>query len=250
MNKISICFIAQGNYHSTIHSFESTGFAIKKKEVDWIEKDAPIEYIKTVGDIEVELFVADFIRDGRTRDYFNAVATYCMPIESGIKMSKVYNDLIRMATGDYVCIIPSGLFLQENWLTELIYYYKNIAKSGVVSVVDDSSSAELISFLSTDTENMINVFLPPENFISSLVFVDRQHFYLIGAIDETVYLAGNEINQFALRCAMMGFFNYCIPSITAFFSGHSRRIEDEESDLNFATSIKEMRRARNYYLPL
>jgi hypothetical protein len=165
-------------------------------------------------------------------------------------MAQVYNCLLRKSTGDYVCIIPSGLFLQENWLTELIYYYKNIAKSGVVSVVDDTKSAELVSFLSSDTETMVNVFSPPENFVNSLVFVDRQHFYFVGAIDETVYLSGNELNQFALRCAFMGFFNYCIPSVTAFSSGFPQVTEDEESDTNFANSIKEMRKAKNYYLPL
>ncbi len=250
MNKISICYIAQGNYWSAVHSFESIGFAIKEKEVDWIEKDAPKEYIKTIGDIEIELLIADFIFDVRTIDYFNNIATHYMPIEYGVTMAKAYNDLLRLATGDYICIIPSGLFLQGNWLTELIYYYKNIAKSGIASIVYDTKEAELISLLCNDNENLMKVFSPKKNLESSLLFVDRQHFYYVGAIDESVHLIGNEINQFAARCEFIGLFNYCIPSESCFFIGNSEHIKDAVSEENLKTTLNGMRKTRNYYIPL
>ena len=86
MNKISICYIAQGDYHSIVHSFESIGFAIKKKEVDWVDKDAPIEYIKTIGDIEVELFVANLASDSRV-DSLYFYLSFILRINSFLKIN-------------------------------------------------------------------------------------------------------------------------------------------------------------------
>ncbi len=236
---------------SAIHSFESIGFAIKEKEVDWILEDAPTEYIKTVGDIEVELFVADLTSEDRIRNYFNEIATNCIQfIPSETTMAKVYNNLVRRATGDYVCFIPSGLFLQGNWLTELMYYYKNIAKSGVVSVLYDTKEAELISLLSCDNESLIKVFSSKKDLENSFVFVDRQHFYYVGALDESVYLTGNEINQFAARCERIGLFNYSIPSETCLFTGSSNYYKEQLSENNLISTLADMRKAKNYYLPL
>ena len=48
MKKVSVCYVAQGTYWSARHSFESIGFAIKEKEVEFVIKDAPKEYIKTI----------------------------------------------------------------------------------------------------------------------------------------------------------------------------------------------------------
>ena len=71
--KTSIIYLAQGNYWASRHSFESTGFAIKEKEVEFVIKDAPKEYIKTVGETEVELFVIDATGDKRTKEYFDKI---------------------------------------------------------------------------------------------------------------------------------------------------------------------------------
>lgn len=249
--RASIIYIAQGNYWSSRHSFESIGFAIKEKEVEFVIKDAPKEYIKTVGESEVELFVIDLTGDQRTTDYFNQIATEV--IVSSELVSQTYNSVFRKATYEYVCIIPSGLFLQRDWLTELYYYYVNVNKSGVIGIADDLEELDILPMPNNELLEFINVFTSKTNLISGLSFFNRQHLYLVGAFDEDVQLHGNEVNQFALRCMGLGLYNYYIPSKTCVFLSDGKYINPSDFDKgkdNMMYSISQMRKARNYYIPL
>lgn len=249
--KASIIYIAQGDYWSSRHSFESIGFSIKEKEVEFVIKDAPKEYIKTIGESEVELFVINLTNDKRTFEYFNEIATEV--IDSNELVSQVYNSVFRKITNDYVCMIPSGLFLQKDWLTELYYYYVNINKSGVVGIADDLEELEIIPLPNHELVEFINVFASKNNLISGLSFFHKQHLYLVGAFDESIQLNGNELNQFSLRCIGLGLYNYYIPSTTCIFVSEYKYIAPSlyckgESDM--IKSVSDMRKIRNYYIPL
>lgn len=249
--RASIIYIAQGNYWSSRHSFESIGFAIKEKEVEFVIKDAPKEYIKTVGESEVELFVIDLTGDQRTTDYFNQIATEV--IVSSELVSQTYNSVFRKATYEYVCIIPSGLFLQRDWLTELYYYYVNVNKSGVIGIADDLEELDILPMPNHELLEFINVFVPKTNVISGLTFFNRQHLYLVGAFDEDLQLFGNEINQFSLRCMGLGLYNYYIPSQTCVFLSEGKYINPTDFNKgseNMMFSISAMRKIRNFYIPL
>jgi len=249
--RASIIYLAQGNYWSSRHSFESIGFAIKEKEVEFVIKDAPKEYIKTIGESEVELFVIDLTGDQRTTDYFKQIATEV--VVSSELVSQTYNSVFRKATYEYVCIIPTGLFLQRDWLTELYYYYVNINKSGVIGIANDLEELDVLPMPNNELLEFINVFVSKTNLISGLSFFDRQHLYLVGAFDEGLQFHGNEINQFALRCMGLGFYNYYIPSKTCVFLSEGKYIQPDDfskGEENMMNSISQMRKVRNYYIPL
>lgn len=250
MEKISICYLAQGGYYRAIHSFESIGFAIKEKEVEFIIKDAPKEYIKTIGDIEVELFVIDTTNDERTNDYFTPLVTNYTNKE--VPLSALLNDVVRSATGEYICIVPSGAFVQEGWLIELIYYFKNIDKAGFIGIPSVLDKLNFVPLPTKDYEGLLSVLVSKENNVQGISFTNKQHFYLIGAFDESVFLKGQFVNQICERALLMGYTNFYIPSQTCICT-EAESITEEENVLakeNLATTIADMKKVRNYYIPL
>ena len=251
MKKVSVCYVAQGTYWFTRHSFESIGFAIKEKEVEFIVKDAPKEYIKTIGDVEVELFVIDQTEDQRTSDYFNEIATDFT--SKKLPLTELYNSAFRMATGEYVCILQTGLFLKKDWLVELIYYNNLVNKSGVVSIPNNLSELEMLPLPHSDNENLINVFVNKENTVEGVYFFQRQLLYLVGAFDESVLLVGHEISQFCARCVFSGYFNFYLPTDTCLNMMKNRYVDVSEYALgkeNQKNRIAEMKSVNNFYLPL
>ena len=251
MKKVSVCYVAQGTYWSARHSFESIGFAIKEKEVEFVIKDAPKEYIKTIGDIEVELFVIDHTEDDRTCNYFNEIATNVT--SKKIPLTELYNSVFRMATGEYVCLLQTGFYLQKDWLVELMYYYTSIDKSGVVSIPYNLSELQMLPLPSSDNENLINVFTNTENTADGISIFNRQLLYLVGAFDESVLLVGHEISQFCVRCTFSGYFNYYIPTDTCLNFNNNRYLDSFEYALgkdNKKITISEMKSAKNFYKPL
>jgi len=251
MKKVSVCYVAQGTYWFTRHSFESIGFAIKEKEVEFVVKDAPKEYIKTIGDVEVELFVIDQTEDQRTSDYFNQIATSVSTKK--IPLTKLYNSAFRIATGDYVCILQTGLFLKKDWLVELLYYHSIVEKSGVASIPYDLSELELLPLLNSDNENLINVFVNKENTVEGVCLFDRQLLYLVGGFDESVLLVGHEISQFCNRCVFSGYFNFYLPSDTCLNMNKNKYVKIAKYELgkeNQKNTISEMKSIKNFYIPL
>ena len=251
MKKVSVIFSAQVSYWFARKSFESIGFTIKEKLTEFIMPDAPKEYIKTIGDLEIELFVIDHTDDNRANDYFNEIATNVTKKKGNL--AELYNSVFKMATGEYVCIIPSGVFLQPNWLIELVYHYCNIEKSGVIGVISDFNECDFLPLLSSDGEKQISVVSPKDNLIEGLVFFNRQHLYLVGAFDESVCLSGNEINQFSLRCIALGFYNYYVPTDVCVIISYNERLDTSQNEIgktNMAGTLSEMRKRKNYYIAL
>lgn len=250
MELISICYIAEGSSYRAIHSFQSLGFSIKEKETEFIVKDAPKEYIKTIGDIEVELFVIDKTNDKNTAEYFTPLATNLTTKE--VPLSALVNDVVRMATGEYICIVPTGVFLQRDWLVNLIFYYKSIDKSGVVGIPSDIEAVEFLPVPSMDEEKLTSVFVEQGGNVQGVMFVNRQKFYLVGAIDESVFMKGEEFNHFCTRAQKIGLINYYVPCDNCIYIKYDDRSEEERSlsSENRLKSIMDMNKSRNYYIPL
>jgi hypothetical protein len=250
MEKVSLCYIAQGSCFRAIHSFQSLGFAIKEKEVEFIVKDAPKQYIKTVGDIEVELFVIDRTNDEKTAEYFTPIATNLT--SKDVPLACLLNDVIRMATGDYVCIIPTGIFLQNDWLIDLIFYFKNIDNVGVVGISDKINNLSFLPTPSKDTEELTNVLIGDNDCIEGLFFTNRQHFYLVGAFDQDPKLEGEEFNQFCVRAKKMGMINFYVPSNNCIYNafGNISNKEKQKAKEYLINSILEMSKTKSYYIPL
>lgn len=241
---------------SAIYSFERNGFAIVEDICDFIVKDAPKKYIKVVGNVEVELLVAFTPKtDWRLKDYFSKLTSLTIEFETEVSDAVAYNGLFKKANNDYICILNDNVFLQDHWLTELIYHYKNIQKSGVVSICDNFCGVEYRPLISIENEKFINVFLPNNNMVrnNSVSFFLKEYLYYIGCFDESINLYGNELNQLQLRFLNIGYHNYYIPSQTCLFIEENEKINYENLDAgreNLLKSIAEMKKNNNFYLPL
>jgi hypothetical protein len=245
MKKVSICFVVTGSYWESRFSFEAMGFEIREKQFEMIDSNRPKEYIKAIGNIEVELFVIDNTGDSRMLEYFEPLATNITTKICSAR-AELYNSFFKMATGDFICIIQSGVFFQYGWLVDLLYFSLNIEKSGVASIISCMSGFDIVPLPSKDQEVFINVLAPKDNCPKGVALFDRQLLYMVGAFDEDIKIAGNEISQFALRCIALGYNNYYINTQTCLFLNDKQNLNDE----NLKASLDEMKKGRNYYIPL
>ena len=249
MNKVSFCILVNGDYASTVYSFERSGFLIVKKEVEIVIKDSPIEYINTIDNVEIQLVVG--IKHGidkRLIDYFSKIATDIIFLDDTDNEAISYNKMFRKCKNEFVCIFKTGVFLQPHWLNELICYLKLVKNSGIVSICNNYTELEYLPLLSSDNENFINVFIQKDNFINKngVILFLREYLYLVGCLNEQQKLIGNELYELQLRYMALGFNNFYIPNQSLLNINQTHEID--KTELN--ESINEMRKNKNYYLPL
>ena len=246
----SLVLLVKGNYATVIYAFENTGFSRIEKESEFTEPAEPTELISVVGSIKVDLVVGLYEDcDERLVAYFEPIANRVLRFDKTISDAKAYNELFRQCITDHICILRSNVYLQKNWLLELLFYNKNIANSGVVAIVSSFLNAEYLPVLSVE-EKFINVFMGADVSISDdgVLFFKRQHLFLVGALDESDEIKGYEFLQFQIRAYHIGLVNYCIPSQTSIIL--QSKVTDESGIERVKTSIKEMRKNNSYYLPL
>lgn len=258
MNKVSVCLVLNSDYYGTIHSFESSGFSVIEDKKEFITKDAPKEYLNVIGEVEVELLVAVTpSTDRRLIDYFTPIASALHEYYEPTNLGEIYNNLFRKASHDFVCIFNPYIFLQQHWLQELIYYHQLIQNSGVVSICDDTNKVDFEPLPCKDLEVFTNVFVPKNDLIDyrGVCLFWRQHLYLIGAFDENKLLfGGDHLNQFQLRCiAKEKLKNFYIPSQSCIMLRKWIEVSEtilEPSKNYVISSLAEMKKAKNYYIPL
>lgn len=162
MQKASICLIVENDYYGTTQWFETIGFKVEPKEIVFLEEKAePTKNVMLIGDIEVELLVAFKPNcDKRLIEYFKPIATQTIEVTNQLTDLGINTELFALATNDYICILNPFVFLQNNWLTELMYYHHNIEKSGMVSILNDFENLTYSALLATESEALISVFIP------------------------------------------------------------------------------------------
>jgi len=249
MNKVSICLLVKGDYASTVYSFERSGFAVVPKEVVFINKDAPKEFINVINDIEVELIVG--ITNGcdqRLIDYFKPLANKLIEFNYDVNDAMAYNEMFRSCNEKYICIFKPYVFLQTHWLNELIYYNNIVEKQGVVSIPDNFNNVSYLPLVSTDNETFVNVIIPKDNLVnqSGVCLFLKEYLFYVGAFDESQALVGHELNQFQLRCIALGFNNFYIPNQSCLIINK----KEQKNKTDLYNSIAIMRKNKTYYIPL
>ncbi len=249
MDKVSVCILIKGDYASTVYSFERSGFSIVPKEVVFVNKDLPKEYVKVINDVEVELIIG--IKSGcdaRLVEYFKPIASKLIEFDYNKNDAMAYNELFRHCNEKYICLLNTYVFLQEHWLNELIYYNNIIDKNGVVGIPNNFNDVSYLPLLSTDNENFINVLIPKDNMVNQygVCLFLKEYLFYVGAFDDNRELVGNELNQFQLRCIALGLNNYYIPNQSCLIINK----KEQKGKSELTNSIAEMRKNKNYYIPL
>jgi hypothetical protein len=264
MKKVSICLVLNNrDYWGTIYSFESTGFAIVEKKGEIIIKNAPIEYIKVIDNVEVELLIGytDTI-DKRLLEYFKPIATNIIEIKhkdgvvGAVSDAQSYNELFKLAQNEYICILKPYVTLQKHWLIELIHYYTTIDKSGIIGICPKFSNVNLVPLPSNQLETLTSVIVPQDNLVNcnGVMFFLREYLYFVGALDEScLFVGGAEFMQLQKRFFALGYNNYYIPTQSCIIS-KERKITDymgyEATKENLNNTLLSMKKAKTYYIPL
>ncbi len=262
MKKVSLCLILKNDCHKTIYSFERSGFKIIEKKSEFIIKDAPKEYIKVIDNVEIELLVAySDTTDKRLIDYFTPIASQIIYVENkdGIVGStsdaQMYNNLLSIASNEFICLFKPIVFFQTHWLTELIYYYETVGKSGIISIPSSFSDVEFLPLSTPDNECFVNVFIPKEKIIkpNNTLFFLKEYLFVVGALDESVlFTDGDELIQLQLRYIALGYINYYIPNQSCLIIDNQKTfsVNASISKSNISTTLADMKKVKSYYIPL
>jgi hypothetical protein len=223
---VTIISVNDGKLIDERHYLSFLGARLKTIESEFLNEDSGLSYF--VGNIAID------------HRLINANANVLNQI----------NNCIEKSENDFICIIPPGIYLQVNWLEELMYFYKNIDLSGVVGILDSFENTSISPLPSNDLEFMQQIFEPNSNVIEGLMFFSKKKLSLIGALDNNNELSLQEsFAQFMLRVKYSGLFNYYIPTLICVLCKQNTSNRGATNNYYLKNSISEMRKRNIYYIP-
>lgn len=252
-NSVSIVYYIEENSNFNPFFFGQIGFKRVLEEQEFITKEPVKKYINTICGLQVEIIIGIKTSSIFQSDYewLCNIADRIFSIGDDVSSADAYNLLFQNCSNEYICVLKNHFFTEQNWLQELIYFQKNIQKSGVVSIASNFLSCEFIPMLSTNEENMIGVFLSKDEameVVGAYLF-DKQLLFLVGAFDNSDSLNGYEFLQWQMRCTRLGFHNFYIPTQSCIQVSEPKIYDSEKLQL-VNNSVEEMRKNRNFYIPL
>jgi hypothetical protein len=252
-NLVSIVYYVEQDSKTNPFLLHQIGYKKVLEEQEFVTKEPVEKYINTICGLQVEIIIGvktSIIFDEEIQWVFD-LADRVFTIGDNRTNADAYNLLFQNCHNNYICILKNHFFTEANWLQDLMLFQKNISKTGVVGLASDFLSCEFVPMLSTDEENMIGVFLPKDEIIDVVgaYLFDKQLLFLVGAFDNSDEVNGYEFLQWQMRCTRLGFHNYYIPTQSCIQLSEPKTYDAEKlQKVNF--SVEEMRKNRNFYIPL
>lgn len=247
---VTLCLLVGRDYATHIHSFEALGVEKRLIEDELVLSDYEKEYGYFVDNIQVNIIVALMNGcDSRIADYFSRITDDILVFKEGVSEGTAYNEMFRRVDTEWVCIIQPNVFVKRFWLSDLIFYGKIIPRSGAIGFSENLNDSKFLPMLSTEDEIVINVFIPDSNTLDTrgIWLFNKQNLYFVGAFSEEKELLGMEITHWQLRALAIGLTNYYIPTHSCLIVSSPMPVREGDA---MEKSLKEMKKARNYYLPL
>jgi hypothetical protein len=198
IDTIGVCVVTNNNY-------EETKFFI----------DNLINKI----DGKCTLYLYDY--KSESKDFRNYLANVCMAISGRMcfiteqtKLPTIYNQFIVNAKDKYLAILPINAIVDYNWISELLYHYKNIVNSGCIGIRSQQDDVELSSVLFNssvkDEDEMRTIWVKNLNVLDAPLFFEKSKIEIVGLLCEDFENNGYEMNEFSFRFTANGFLNYYI----------------------------------------
>lgn len=235
MPKVSICMLTIDRYQLTKFCLDNL---ICKSGIDR-------------NDIEL-LMLDNGSKDDRTWKYATSVADIYDIRHKNIGVSKGFNELFRLATGEYICIVGNDILVEQNWLKDLLYYQQIIPRSGLSNIYCLLDKGKF--------NKNAGIYVPDSGLVYGVSLFSRKLLDKIGGFDETLTGYGYEDSQFAWRAKMTGHLNYYIQNQNSY---HLDWDQDSTSDYRkhkdlclknnlkvFQASIARMQASRNFKIKL
>lgn len=170
-----------------------------------------------------------------------------------------YNKLIKEAKGEYICFVPNDILVSDNWLKDLMFYNSQIDKSGFTSIHCEGDKGSFGPLLNHE-DTFTGVWKCKNNITSGITLINREALGFVGSFDESLGLYGREREQMAIRLGLAGYHNYYVPGQYSIHIGREtndvseyrkmKDIEIKKSAPRFEESLREMKKEKNYYIPL
>ena len=234
----------------------------------WVTRYTIENLLENSKGVELELLVLDNgSKDKRIVEYLsglikrkiysNLLTVGIIEEKENIGVAKGFNKLFKEAKGDYICTVGNDILVDENWLSDLVYYNKTIQKSGLTSIYCLLDKGQLTPKLSNE-DTLINVWQNKNNLVYGVTLFNKEIFKEVGYFDERLGLYGCEDSQFAWRLSMLGYENYYIPGQSSIHIGNDMGEESEYrksktdnlkiAEAKLAESINEMKKTKKYFI--
>jgi hypothetical protein len=206
------------------------------------------------------LYIYDY--QSKSKDFLNYLANISLQcagrfkfITEETKLASIYNMFIENVTEKYIAFVSINTIFNSDWISELLYHYKNIHNSGCIGIRSQNDDVFLCSSLFynilKDEDEMRTVWAKKLNVLDTPVFFEKAKIEEVGLVNDRLKNFGNEINEFSFRFKVKGFSNYfirnttCIKTFTdnQFLVPHKTRLGAKE----FNKLINQMAEAENNY---
>ena len=245
---VSVCLLTIDRYWVTRYTIEnllenSKGVELELLVLDNGSKDRRIiEYLSTLI---------------KSKRYSNLITVGVIEEKENIGVARGFNKLFKEASGDYICTVGNDILVNENWLSDLVYYNKAIQQSGLTSIYCLLDKGTLTTKLTND-DGMLNVWQNDKNMVYGVTLFNKNLLKIVGFFDESLGLYGCEDSQYAWRLSMLGYHNYYIVGQTSIHIGNDLQEDSEyrESKNNnlkiaekkLAESIQRMNKTKDYFI--
>lgn len=176
------------------------------------------------------------------------VSTYYQSHNSMIEASysECVNSLLCLAQGDYICIMHSVGYLEDDWIVKMKESQERIFKSGIVYVheVDQAEFSDYALNQKDELEPIQN----NDNKVQNILFFKKQFLSIVGGLHNNL-CSNSAIAHFARRFYFSGFTNYSIPGNTM-IRVHTYTDTVRSSQAEYKSSIESLNRSKEYFLPI
>lgn len=178
----------------------------------WITKYVIDNLIKRACGCEMELLIYNTTKDIRTKEYlnnliknkeFSNLMTVIVDDRDDMGLY-LYLDMFKYAKGDYICVHPERIFVENNYLVDLCYANYNIEKSGLTAIKHNIKDLELVPLLMTTQDELQYVWKNKNNYIDGVYVFNKN---LLSVV--------NDIYKFNSELTLQGFHNYYITNQNA-----------------------------------
>lgn len=203
MDPVAICIIVNNNF---------------------FEAKVCIENLLSKTKVPVKLYILNNAStDPRVAEYF---VSLCMEKKwqyqstpNEYNLSMCYNSITKFVTEKYCCIFPINMFVNRNWLEDLVFTIENVkAESGVLSIRSGSEKAFLMPILHdhpTGEDELKHVWFTENNSVDGILFFKTDIFSKPGYFDEKLNAPAFEVLEMVFRISCFGYKNYYIPNQSA-----------------------------------
>lgn len=182
---VSICYIVKSDY--------------------WITKLVVDNLIKRSLGCEIELLFCNTTKDKRIKSYLENLIKnkeyknlISVIIDEKQDMGLyLYLDLFKVAKGDYICVHPEQIFVENGYLVDLCYSNYNIEKSGLTAIKNSIKELELVPLLMTTNDDFQYVWKNKNNYIDGVYIFKKSILSIV-----------NDIYKFNSELTLQGYNNY------------------------------------------